>query len=101
MGGTHILSPHARDLACAERIRGRDLVLPFEMSWGAGFMRNVPNHFYGPGDGTFGHSGWGGSCAFADPKRRVSAAYVMNRQGADLIGDPRSRRLIDAAYTAL
>ncbi|HEX6860865.1 MAG TPA: serine hydrolase domain-containing protein [Caulobacteraceae bacterium] len=101
VGGTHILSPATRDLAAAERIRGMDLVLPFDMSWGAGFMRNVPNHFYGPNDRTFGHSGWSGSCAFADPERRVSGAYVMNRQSAVLIGDPRSRRLIDAAYEAL
>lgn len=101
VGGTHILSPQVRDLASAERIHGPDLVLPFEMSWGAGFMRNVPNHFYGPSDGTFGHSGWGGSCAFADPERRVSGAYVMNRQRVDLIGDARSRRLIDAAYDCL
>ncbi|MGE5566960.1 MAG: serine hydrolase domain-containing protein [Parcubacteria group bacterium] len=99
VGGVHILSPDVRDAASAERIRGRDLVLPFEMSWGAGFMRNVPNMIYGPGDRTFGHSGWGGSCAFADPERRVSGAYVMNKQSAELIGDARSRRLIDAAYS--
>jgi CubicO group peptidase (beta-lactamase class C family) len=99
--GVHILSPATRDQAAAERIRGRDLVLPFEMSWGAGFMRNVPNMIYGPGAQTFGHSGWGGSCAFADPERRVSGAYVMNRQSAELIGDPRARRLIDAAYAGL
>jgi CubicO group peptidase (beta-lactamase class C family) len=71
------------------------------MSWGAGFMRNAPNMIYGPGQTTFGHSGWGGSCAFADPERRVSGAYVMNKQSAELIGDARSRRLIDAAYSAL
>lgn len=100
-GGVHILSPQVRDEASAERTRGRDLVLPFEMSWGAGFMRNVPNMIYGPGQTTFGHSGWGGSCAFADPERRVSGAYVMNKQSAELIGDARSRRLIDAAYTSL
>ena len=99
--GVHILSPQVRDEASAERIRGRDLVLPFEMSWGAGFMRNVPNMIYGPGELTFGHSGWGGSCAFADPERRISGAYVMNRQSAELIGDPRARRLIEAAYAAL
>lgn len=101
VGGVHILSPQARDEAVRERIHGQDLVLPYEMSWGAGFMRNPPNFIYGPGEATFGHSGWGGSCAFADPERRVSGAYVMNKQSAELIGDARSRRLIDAAYTAL
>jgi len=101
VAGVHVLSPKARDQAAAERIRGRDLVLPFEMSWGAGFMRNVPNMIYGPGRQTFGHYGWGGSCAFADPERRVSGAYVMNKQSADLIGDARARRLIDAAYEGL
>jgi CubicO group peptidase (beta-lactamase class C family) len=100
-GGLHILSPQVRDEAARERIRGRDLVLPFEMSWGAGFMRNAPNMMFGPGQQTFGHTGWGGSCAFADPERRVSGAYVMNKQSAELIGDARSRRLIDAAYSAL
>ncbi len=60
------------------------------MSWGAGFMRNAALDIYGPDADAFGHSGWGGSCAFADPSRRVSGAYVMTRQSADLLGDPRS-----------
>ena len=84
-----------------ERIRGQDLVLPFEMSWAASFMRNPPNFPWGPGERTFGHAGWGGSCAFADPERGLSGAYVMNRQSSDLIADARSRRLIDAAYEGL
>ncbi len=87
--------------ASAERIFGQDLVLPFGISWGAGFMRNPPNQFYGPGALTFGHSGRGGSCAFADPERGISGAYVMNRESAHLMGDPRSRRLIQAAYASL
>ena len=99
--GRHILSPATRDLATAERIAGQDKVLPFKVSWGAGFLRNPPNHFYGPTDSAFGHSGWGGACAFADPERGVGGAYVMNRQGVDLMGDPRSLRLIAAAYAAL
>lgn len=99
--GVEVLSPAAVVEAGRERIRGQDLVLPFEMSWGAGFMRNEPNFFYGPTATTIGHSGWGGSCAFADRERRVSGAYVMNRQDVHLIGDPRSRRLIDAAYGCL
>jgi CubicO group peptidase (beta-lactamase class C family) len=101
VGGVHVLSPQIRDEAARERIRGQDLVLPYEMSWGAGFMRNPPNFIYGPGEAAFGHSGWGGSCAFADPERRVSGAYVMNKQSVELIGDARSRRLIDASYEVL
>ena len=76
-------------------------MLPFEISWAAGFMRNVPSRVYGPGLTSFGHSGWGGSCVFADPERRLSAAYVMNRQSPALIGDPRAVRLIEAAYACL
>ena len=101
LAGVHILSPASVVKASRERIRGQDLVLPFELSWGAGFMRNVPNPFFGPGEATFGHSGWGGSCAFADPEHRVAGAYVMNRQDVHLIGDPRSMRLIEAAYASL
>lgn len=84
--------------ASAQRIAGRDLVLPYDMSWGAGFIRNDGLWIYGPGRQTFGHSGWGGSCAFADPERGVSGAYVMNKQSAELIADSRARRLIEAAY---
>jgi CubicO group peptidase (beta-lactamase class C family) len=101
IGGRPVLSPLARAKAARERIRGQDLVIPFEISWAAGFMRNVPNMIYGPGTETFGHSGRGGSCVFSDPARRVSGAYVMNHESAHLIGDPRSRRLIDAAYGCL
>jgi len=99
--GVHILSPKTRDEATRERIRGQDLVLPFVMSWSAGFMRNEPNEMFGPALQAFGHTGWGGSCAFADPERRVAAAYVMNKQETGLLGDARSRRLIDAAYASL
>ncbi|MFN5615737.1 MAG: esterase, partial [Brevundimonas sp.] len=48
-----------------------------------------------------GHYGWGGSCAFADPAARVSAAYVMTRQSPHLIGDPRALALINALYAGL
>ena len=101
LDGEDILSPALIAEASRERIRGQDLVLPFEMSWGAGFMRNETVHPWGPGDRTFGHSGWGGSCAFADPERKLAGAYAMNKQSADLLGDKRARRLIEAAYASL
>jgi CubicO group peptidase (beta-lactamase class C family) len=99
--GGEILSPALIAEAARERIRGPDLVLPFTMSWGAGLIRNETEHPWGPGLATFGHSGWGGSCAFADPERRLGGAYVMNRQGTALMGDPRAKRLVEAAYRGL
>ncbi|HEV7157844.1 MAG TPA: serine hydrolase domain-containing protein [Caulobacteraceae bacterium] len=98
LAGRQWLSPATIEALCAERIAGPDLVLPYDLSWAAGLLRNERLGIYGPGQRTVGHSGWGGSCAFADPERRLSGAYVMNRQSAALIGDPRPRRLIDAVY---
>jgi CubicO group peptidase (beta-lactamase class C family) len=100
LDGDEILSPALIAEASRERIRGQDLVLPYVMSWGAGFMRNEPSFPWGPGRMSFGHSGWGGACAFADPERKLGGAYVMNKQGTALMGDPRPKRLIEAAYTA-
>jgi CubicO group peptidase (beta-lactamase class C family) len=96
-----LLSPGMAAEMSRTRIQGLDLVLPYRLAWGAGFMRSHGLGLYGPGEDSFGHSGWGGSCAFADPQGRVSGAYVMNRQSSLLIDDPRPRRLIEAAYAAL
>jgi len=83
------------------RISGRNLVLPFDIDFAAGVMRNAPNYFYGPNAETVGHSGWGGSCVFADPEAGLHGAYVMNRQENTLLGDMRPRRIIDALYNCL
>ena len=101
LDGRSVLSPGVLAEAVRERIHGPDRVVPFEMSWAAGLMRNEGLHVFGPNPAAVGHSGWGGSCAFADPDARVSAAYVMTRQSPHLIGDPRALRLIDALYSAL
>ena len=99
--GREVLPPGLAQEAAASRITGPDLVLPFTLSWGAGLLRNEGIGIYGPSAHAFGHSGWGGSCAVADPERRLSFAYVMNRQSQHLIGDPRARRLIEALYSCL
>ena len=101
LDGEVILSPALIAEASRERIRGQDLVLPFEMSWAAGFIRNSAVKVWGLGEQTFGHAGWGGSCVFADPQTGLAGAYVMNRQSPDLIGDPRSKALVSAAYGSL
>jgi CubicO group peptidase (beta-lactamase class C family) len=101
LDGQQILAPALIAEAARERIRGPDLVLPFFLSWGAGFIRNETEKPWGPAMRSFGHSGWGGSCAFADPESRLAGAYVMNKQGRVLMGDPRPKRLIEAAYAGL
>lgn len=56
----------------------------------------------GPSARAFGHSGWGGSYAFADPEAGLGVAYVMNRMlGFGNHPDPRRVRLLEALYGAL
>jgi CubicO group peptidase (beta-lactamase class C family) len=101
LDGRQVLEPGVAAEMSRQRILGQDLVLPFTLGWGAGVLRNDPVMIYGPGRDSVGHSGWGGSCLMADPGTGLSAAYVMNRQSAYLIGDPRARRLIEAVYEGL
>lgn len=82
------------------RCIGQDRVLPYEIEFAAGVMRNN-NKIYGPNTETLGHAGWGGSMGFGDPDRNLSAAYVMNRQSNQLQTDERSQRLIAALYGCL
>lgn len=98
--GEKILSPQTLAAAMLVRISGEDLVLPFRLSWAAGFMRNDLGHF-GPSRDAFGHAGHGGSAVMFDPERRLSCAYVMSRMSPHLIGDPRAVRLFNAVYGAL
>lgn len=100
INGHEILSQDAFEQLTKPRIQNDDLVLPFNIKWAAGVMFNS-NNVYGPNENSFGHSGWGGSCAFGDPNKRLSAAYVMNRQSNSLMGDKRAASLINALYECL
>lgn len=99
--GVKILSPETLARGTASRISGRDLVLPMKMDWACGWLRNYHGVIYGPNKDAFGHSGYGGSFGFADPAARVGAGYVMNRMAANMMGDPRSLRLVRALYRCL
>lgn len=101
IGNTKYLSEDIVLALRQSRISGRNLVLPFDIDFAAGVMRNAPNYFYGTNAETVGHSGWGGSCVFADPVTGIHGAYVMNRQQNTLLGDMRPRRIIDALYDCL
>jgi CubicO group peptidase (beta-lactamase class C family) len=100
LDGQRLVAPEVIARATAEQISGLDAVLSVEASWGCGFLRNSTG-VYGPNSAAFGHSGWGGSFAFADPDSRIGMAYTMNRMGTDLMGDPRNMALIAAVYASL
>ncbi|MCC8967088.1 beta-lactamase family protein [Bradyrhizobium sp. Pear76] len=87
--------------ATRPRIEGIDLVRQAPQRWSAGFWLNPNKLSYGPNDEAFGHSGWGGSFAFADPVAGVAVGYVMNRMTMLADRDPRRRNLIDTLYTCL
>jgi CubicO group peptidase (beta-lactamase class C family) len=50
---------------------------------------------------SFGSPGAGGALGFADPAAGIGYAYVTNRMGTRLSGDPRDVALRDALYSAL
>lgn len=95
-----LVSPAALAKATARQIRNVDLVLGIECDWAAGFLLNSSGVF-GPNEAAFGHSGWGGSFAFADPDTGLTLAYTMNRMDANLRDDARAKSLIGAVYAAL
>ena len=102
IGGQRLLSPETLRLATAERFNGLDACSQAPTVFAAGFRVGAIG--FGPhvGAGHFGHTGWGGSTAFADPARRLGFAYVTNRLlGFDDGVDPRRARLLDAVYAAL
>jgi CubicO group peptidase (beta-lactamase class C family) len=79
----------------------QDLVLGFPLEFGLGVARSGPEQHFGPNPAAFGHDGFGGSAACADPEAGLAMAYVMNRMGMNLADDPRKMALLDAVYASV
>jgi len=79
---------------------GEDRVLGRHTRFGVGFQLTQPGRPLGPNPRSFGHYGYGGSLAFADPDAGMAFGYVMNRPGPRW-KTPRTQRLIDAVYDCL
>jgi CubicO group peptidase (beta-lactamase class C family) len=97
-GSERLISEQTRRTACTSQGRCVDLVLGIPLEFGLGFGLSGAEHHYGPNPGAFGHDGFGGSAACADPATGVAIAYVMNRMGMQLIDDPRKMAVVDAVY---
>ncbi|MEM9233380.1 MAG: serine hydrolase domain-containing protein [Pseudomonadota bacterium] len=98
--GRPFASTDAREAAMAERVSGPDRVLPFDLAWAAGLMRNRGGHL-GPSADAVGHYGFGGSFVVADPGEGLSIAYVPNKMEPILVGGPRATNLLDEIYRVL
>jgi CubicO group peptidase (beta-lactamase class C family) len=97
--GVRLLSPAALASATEEQASGKDQVMLIPSRFSAGYMLPTEsNPMIGPR--SFGHTGRGGSLAFADPEHGVAFAYAMN----NIIGgtdDVRAASLVDAVRRSL
>lgn len=98
--GIRLLNDETVARATTEQSNGRDEVLQIQTRFGLGFELNLPHGHLGQ-EGAFGHSGAGGSLAFADPKAETAFAYVMNQMQLVASDDPRTLSLIAAVHESL
>lgn len=103
-GGELALSPKTLGLLAAPAIPAahsfHDECMKAEARFSLGFMKPGPGWPFGS-DSAFGFPGSGGSLGFADPEAGIGYAYVTNRMGTTLTGDPREVALRHAVYAAL
>jgi CubicO group peptidase (beta-lactamase class C family) len=95
--GVQVLTPETLREAGRVQDRGRDYVLGLPMRWRLGYHQAFTAGR--PAWKAFGHFGYGGSGAWADPETGLSLAFVTNRLGSltTPVGDVRLPRLGSAA----
>ena len=101
--GNRLLSPDTIDLIFQEQIRGADLAVGANISFGVGYglsTRGTDIDWLPEGRVCF-WGGWGGSMVIMDVDRRVTIVYVMNKMENVGLGHDRTKAYIRAAYEAL
>ncbi len=98
LDGATIMRPETIAAATARQTYRPDAVLIVPIGWALGYMTGgAMISVSGPRETSFGHAGFGGSIAFADPEIGLAFAYVPNGLVLDLVGDPRAFVLAQAA----
>ena len=95
LDGVRLLSEGAVRRASQEQNRGIGRVVPVSMRWRLGYHRVFAVGAAMPG--AFGHFGFGGSGAFADPLRQLAVALTVNSGVGTPFGDSRIARVAGAA----
>jgi CubicO group peptidase (beta-lactamase class C family) len=78
-----------------QKSTGKQSVIPFDMRWRLGYHGVATTRGF-PRKG-FGHFGFGGSGAWADPERDLSVALIVNSGLGSPFGDLRTARISGAA----
>ena len=86
--GRRLLSETTLARATEVQTRRMDLVVPFPLHWRLGYHRAVTMRGTPPRG--FGHYGFGGSGAWADPDRQLAVALVLNSGIGTPFGDLRT-----------
>jgi CubicO group peptidase (beta-lactamase class C family) len=96
--GVRVLSPGTLHEAGRVQDRERDYVLGLPMRWRLGYHQAFTAGR--PAWKAFGHYGYGGSGAWADPESGLALGFVTNRLGSITtpVGDVRLPRLTAAAF---
>ncbi len=98
LDGVRLLSPETLKRATQRQLPApRPAVFPFDMRWRLGYhgiftTQGVPKE-------AFGHFGFGGSGAWADPSRELAVAMIVNGGVGTPFGDLRIVRISGAALT--
>ncbi|MDG2305684.1 MAG: serine hydrolase [Candidatus Binatia bacterium] len=98
LDGIRLLSHDAIRQASEEQNRGAGRVIPISMRWRLGYHRVFAVLARVPAG--FGHFGFGGSGAWADPQRQLSVALTVNSGVGTPFGDSRIARIGGAAVRA-
>lgn len=98
LDGIRLLSPERVRIMSEVQRQGRDHVLVMPMDWRLGYHRVFTTR--GQVRSAFGHFGFGGSGAWADPERDLAVAFVCNRGSGTPVGDLRIMELGTAAVRA-
>jgi CubicO group peptidase (beta-lactamase class C family) len=91
LDGVRLLSEPAVARAAHVQGHGFDQITVFRMRWRLGYHR--VGSFRGEVRHAFGHFGWGGSGAWADPERELALGFVVNTGSGTPVGDFRILRL--------
>ena len=99
LDGVRLLSSETvAEASTLQRPTGKNSVIPFDMRWRLGYhgvftTRGIPRQ-------AFGHFGFGGSGAWADPTRNLSVAFIVNSGLGTPFGDTRTARISGAALAS-